>query len=132
MRQRLCVQSFHLIHKASSLISRMARMRLFYQAGGAVHSDLITIGLCLPAVRDNAAIDDADQPASRGSNRFIMRNQNDGMSLAMQCAQNAHHLRARRRIEVAGRFIRQNNRRFGCDRPAIAARCCWPPDSWAG
>ena len=29
---------FHLIHKASSLISRMARMRLFYQAGGAVHS----------------------------------------------------------------------------------------------
>ena len=88
-------------------------MRLFYQAGGAVHSDLITIGLCLPAVRDNAAIDDADQPASGGSNRFIMRNQNDGMSLAMQCAQNAHHLRARRRIEVAGRFIRKNNiRRF--------------------
>ena len=46
----------------------------------------------------------------------VMRDEDDGGSLLIECSQLAHNIQTGGRIQIAGRLVRHDDRRFGCYR----------------
>src|SRR3954447_3164339 len=60
-------------------------------------------------VFDDAPVLDLDDPLRMRSDRGIVRNENDGAALRMQCREQREHLFAAAAVERASRLVREND-----------------------
>ena len=59
----------------------------------------------------------------------VMGDHDDGLAkLPAGALQKSQNVGAGFTVQVSGRFIGKDNRRFGNQARAIATRCCWPPE----
>ena len=73
---------------------------------------------------DDPSVEQVDRSFSIPRIPRIVRDHADGRALAMQFLEQRHDRLAVLRVEVAGRFVRQQNRRRTAHRAGDATRCC--------
>jgi len=85
-----------------------------------------------PLVARNLAVEQVNLAVRVRRNVVFVRHQHDGLARPVQILEQPHDFVARRRVEVSGRLVGEQNAREFTSARAIATRWRCPPDSSFG